>query len=267
MIWWLSVFSTTWAPVTRPVLSSSTFTSGMFSSSAPLASRRWRRIMASVCIRPSRSQTLPPSLRRQASRVGQELIDLLVGQPLAAADGRRVQLGRDPQALGRELHDGRLRVADLARLKARQAVGDHLRQHGQHAVGQIDARGPLQGLAVQAPSSGRTKCDTSAMWTPSRQWPLSSRSSEMASSKSRASTGSMVTIVSPVKSVRPPIDSSNASACRRASSSASSANAVGQVELADDRQRVDARLAPRAEHLGDHALRRRAAARGSGPSR
>ena len=34
------------------------------------------------------------------------------------------------------------------------------------------------------------------MWTPSRQWPLSSRSREMASSKSRASTGSIVTIVS-----------------------------------------------------------------------
>ena len=29
---------------------------------------------------------------------------------------------------------------------------------------------------------------------------------------------------------------------------------VGQVELADDRQRVDARLAPRPEHLGDHAF-------------
>ena len=30
--------------------------------------------------------------------------------------------------------------------------------------------------------------------------------------------------------------------------------AVGQVELADDRKRVDARRTPRAEHFGDHAL-------------
>ena len=29
---------------------------------------------------------------------------------------------------------------------------------------------------------------------------------------------------------------------------------VGQLELADDRQRVDARLAQRPEHLGDHAF-------------
>ena len=29
---------------------------------------------------------------------------------------------------------------------------------------------------------------------------------------------------------------------------------VGQVELADDRERVDARLSPRAEHFGNHAL-------------
>ena len=32
MIWWLSVFSTTCAPVTRPFLSRSIFTSGMVSS-------------------------------------------------------------------------------------------------------------------------------------------------------------------------------------------------------------------------------------------
>src|SRR5436305_871794 len=41
----------------------------------------------------------------------------------------------------------------------------------------------------------RTKCDTSAMCTPSRQWPFSIRSSEMASSKSRASTGSIVMLL------------------------------------------------------------------------
>ena len=77
---------------------------------------------------------------------------------------------------------------------------------------------------------GCTKCDTSAMCTPSSQWPLSSRSSEIASSKSRASTGSIVMIVSSVRSRRPrPIDSSNLSACLRASSSASSANSPGRL--------------------------------------
>ena len=76
----------------------------------------------------------------------------------------------------------------------------------------------------------------------------------MASSKSRASTGSIVTIVSPVKSVRPPIDSSNASACRSGLVERVFGEMVGQVELADDRERIDARLAARAEHFGDHAL-------------
>ena len=61
-------------------------------------------------------------------------------------------------------------------------------------------------------------------------------------------------IVSPVRSRRSPIDSSNARPACRASSRASSAKLVGQVELADDRQRIDARLAARPEHLGDHAL-------------
>ena len=37
----------------------------------------------------------------------------------------------------------------LVRLEAGQAVGDHLRQHGDDAVGQIDAGGALVGLAVQ----------------------------------------------------------------------------------------------------------------------
>ena len=92
------------------------------------------------------------------------------------------------------------------------------------------------------------------MWTPSRQPPLSSCSSEIASSKSRASTGSIVTIVSPVKS--------RAVADRFVERFGLPAGfvqgifgeLVGQVELADDRERVDARLSARAEHFGDHAL-------------
>ena len=79
----------------------------------------------------------------------QELIDLLVGEPLAAANGGGIEFGRNAQPFVGELHHGRFRVANLARLKTRQAVRDHLGQHRQHAVGQIDARGALERLAVQ----------------------------------------------------------------------------------------------------------------------
>ena len=70
---------------------------------------------------------------------------------------------------------------------------------------------------------------TSAMCTPSRQWPLSSRSSEIASSKSRASAGSIVMMVRPVRSTRSPsCVGSKRSACWRAASSTSSGNASGR---------------------------------------
>ena len=92
------------------------------------------------------------------------------------------------------------------------------------------------------------------MCTPSRQWPLSSLSSEMASSKSRASTGSIVTTVSPVRSSRPSIDSSKRVGLLPGLVQGVVGELLGQVELADDRERIDARLALRPQHLDDHAF-------------
>ena len=84
-------------------------------------------------------------------------------------------------------------VPRAAGLEAGQAVREDLGKHGDDAVGQIDARAAMAGRAVER-RSGRTKCDTSAMWTARLQWPCSSRDSEMASSKSRAVAGSIVTV-------------------------------------------------------------------------
>ena len=62
-------------------------------------------------------------------------------------------------------------------------------------------------------------------------------------------------IVWSVRSRRPrPIDSSNLSACLRAFVERVVGELARQVELVDDRHRVDARLAARAEHFDDHAF-------------
>ena len=112
---------------------------------------------------------------------------------------------------------------------------------------------------------GRTKCATSAMWTPSRQCPLSSCSNEMASSKSRASTGSMVTIVSP-RQIQPMVERFvELLGLLPALFQGILGELVRQTELAYDRQRIDARFALRPEHFEQDHLRRRRPAKGIGP--
>ena len=91
-----------------------------------------------------KSQFAPPGVG-----ILQELVDLLVGEPPAALDGRGVCLGGHRKTVVGQLDKDRLGVADLSRLEAGQAVRDDLGQHGHHAVGQIDAGGPVQRLAVQ----------------------------------------------------------------------------------------------------------------------
>ena len=72
-----------------------------------------------------------------------------------------------------------------------------------------------------------TKWATSAIWTPRLQCPFSSRESEIASSKSRAFAGSIVT-ASRRRSSRLPISvSSKSRACSRASSRTASSNVSG----------------------------------------
>ena len=54
-------------PTTRPESSRSTFTSGRLSSKQPFFIRRFRKVIASECMSPSRAWTFAPSLRRWAS--------------------------------------------------------------------------------------------------------------------------------------------------------------------------------------------------------
>ena len=123
-----------------------------------------------------------------------------------------------------------LRVADAARLQAGQAVGDDLRQHGHHAVGQVDAGGPVAGLAVQRPSwagrsATRRRCGRPA---------ASARSVELLQRDGVVEVAGVDRVDGDDRlgrsgRARPAgIDSSNASAWRRASSRASSANSSGR---------------------------------------
>ena len=66
-----------------------------------------------------------------------------------------MEFGMRADALGRVLDEHALRVPHAIRLQARQAIGNQLRQHRQHAVGQVDARATVVGLAVQ----GRPRAD------------------------------------------------------------------------------------------------------------
>ena len=138
-----------------------------------------------------RPQLPPPSLGGRPGRRRP-----LVGQPLAAADGRRVELGVRAEALGRELHEDRLRVADLApaagspgRWRSAPAAWAARGRAGRRWCRGGGPRGP--GPSAAGRNATRRRCVRPAANARCR-----SRSSEIASSKSRASTGSMVTTVS-----------------------------------------------------------------------
>ena len=169
---------------------------------------------------------------------------------------RRWRSGRWSWPRRREVDEHALDVAHPALLQAGEAVGDDLRKHRHHALRQIDAGAALAGLAVEGAAGWGEVADVGDV---DAELPvLASRGrcvSETASSKSRASTGSMVTISSLVKSSRPSRSSSSkAAAAWRASCQGVLGKLVRQAEGADDRQRVDAGLAARTEDLGDDAL-------------
>ena len=93
-----------------------------------------------------------PHLRRHLHGrrvgVGEEHVHLLVGEPPAALDRGRLHRGVHRDAVGRELDPAGAGVADLARLQARQVVGHDLRDHRDHAIGQVDARAAVPRLLV-----------------------------------------------------------------------------------------------------------------------
>ena len=137
-------------------------------------------------------------------------------------------------------------------LKAGQAVREDLRQHRDDAVGQVDAGAPVPRRRGRAPipaerSGRRRRCGP-----PGSSGRSHRATSEMASSKSRAVAGSIVTVGKSRRSTRVPISaSSNSLACSRASSRTSSSNVSGMLNARMTRQRIDPRLTALAEDLDD----------------
>ena len=149
--------------MTRPSASRSIFISGIESSSEPRSKRRRRRIIASSCIRPSSAWTSGVSFFFQASRSAR------YSSTSSYVNRRRLLIAllntsvatRTPSA--RHLHHRRQGVADFVRLQAGQVVGDDLRQHRDDAIGQVDARRPVVGFAIErrfrlARSARRRRC-------------------------------------------------------------------------------------------------------------
>ena len=202
-------------------------------------------------MRPSRPWTLAAELLLPAFAIGQEGVDLLVGQPLAALDGGRMELRMRADALGRVLHEDRLRVADLVRLEARQAVGDQFRQHRQHAVGQVDARAAVVGLAVQ----GRPRADeVRNVGNVHAQPPMAVV--ELLQGNGVVEIAGVDRIDRDDRlagQIEPAFDRLvEAGRLLPGLFQGVRGELLGQVELADDRERIDARLALRPQDLDDH---------------
>ncbi len=87
--------------------------------------------------------------RRRDGLLRQVLVHFLVGEPAAALDRALEHVGRDASAFLGEFHHRRDGIPHFVRLQAGQVVRDDLRQHRDHAVGQIDARRPVVRLAVE----------------------------------------------------------------------------------------------------------------------
>ena len=81
----------------------------------------------------------------------QDVEHLRIREALAHADGPVVEADVRALAFGRVVDLGRLDVTQPPFLQTRQAVGQHLRQHRDHALRQVHARPPGAGFLVELP--------------------------------------------------------------------------------------------------------------------
>ena len=166
----------------------------MLSSSAPRWNRRLRKIIASSSIRPSSATTsgATPSCGSSGSLHHGER--LLVAEPVVDPDRRPGELVVGADAVGVELDEGADRVPGPTGLEARQAVGEDFGEHRDDAVGQVNARPPEPGGLVEARTRWRRSARRRRCGRPGSSSPGRRATREIASSKSRAVAGSIVTV-------------------------------------------------------------------------
>ena len=215
----------------------------------PLAQDHGKFVHAAQQIVDLRAELLSPG-----GRIPEELVDLAIVQPLRAADGRLLQLGSDALSLGREFDQRRLRVTNFLRLKARQTVRDDLRQHRNHPVGQVDAGRSVQCLAVQ----GRVGLhEMRHVGDVDAQEPMALFQSR---ERNRVVEVPRVGRVDRHDGLGRQIDSIlGYRSVERIGRLARFLEHVlgkllGQIELANHRKGIDARLSARAEHFGQYAF-------------
>jgi hypothetical protein len=253
MIWWLTVFWATWAPLTRPFLVQVDFDLGQrqLDRSAvqpPLAQDHGQFVHAA-----QQGEHAAAQLGFPAVRIGQVIVDFFVGESPLAGDRRVVELRRHARSVSRQLDEHALGVPQLVRLQAGQAVGDQLRQHGNHAVRQVDAGRPLASLDVQQ----RTRRDEMRhVGDMDSQSPVAVFE---AFQRDRVVEIAGILRIDRDDRLASQIQSLADRLVERRRLSPRVVHDVqrkmlGQIELADDRARIDARRAAGAQHLDDHAL-------------
>jgi hypothetical protein len=83
-------------------------------------------------------------------RIGQVFVHLFVREAADAFDGCVRPFRGQRHAFRRELNEHALGVADLVRLQTGEVIGDHFGKHRQHAVGQINAGRAVTGFEVES---------------------------------------------------------------------------------------------------------------------
>ncbi len=94
----------------------------------------------------------------EAAAVG-ELLHLPVGQARVRLDDGLLELEALHYAVTRDVDEHRQRQARLPLLQRADAVGELFGKHGQHAAGEVDARGALDGFLVERRALGDVVAD------------------------------------------------------------------------------------------------------------
>ena len=194
------------------------------------------------------------ALQQRRIAIGEDAVDRGVGHPLVAVDDAVVELVAHDRAAPIDLHEARLHQPIDVRVQAAQAGRQLRREHVHGALGKVDRRAALVGLAIERAALLHVVRDVGDVHAEPevavRQLLDRDRIVEVArvlavDRHRRAGRGS--------RCGRGCRARDTASPSRTASATASGGVRVGNAVLADDDLGVDARRVDVAEHFGDAA--------------
>ena len=130
-------------------------------------------------------------------------VDVRVGHPLVAVDDAVVHLVAHDLPAAIDFHQARLHEPIDVRIEAAQAGGELVREHVHGALGEIHRRAALVGLLVERAALLHVVRHVGDVHARASSGRSAAARCVMASSKSRACSPSIVTVVTARKSVRP----------------------------------------------------------------